>query len=264
MSVPGHPPIIFDLGTGLRYFGRSQPTDGSFRGVCLLSHLHWDHTQGLPFFVPILRDGAHLDVYAPTQESGKSVHDSFCTFMQPPHFPIELSHLPGNVHFHDIGDDEFDLGEIHVMARLIPHIGNTLGFRVTWRGRSVAYLSDHQQPSDGSFSLAPGARELMEGADLVIHDAQYTQPEFAYKSDWGHCTTEFAVWAAAESHARTLALFHHDPMRSDDDLDDLLACMKKMGSRRDLAVVAASAWLKPFGARVKAFETAFNAGFRPK
>ncbi|HQV57116.1 MAG TPA: hypothetical protein PKV27_03820, partial [Ilumatobacteraceae bacterium] len=77
LEIPGEAPLLFDLGTGLRYFGRTQPHDGSFRATCLLTHLHWDHTQGLPFFTPLLRDGAHLTVYAPRQDDGRSILDAF-------------------------------------------------------------------------------------------------------------------------------------------------------------------------------------------
>ena len=239
LSMPGEAPLIFDLGTGLRYFGSSQPTDGTFRGTCLLSHLHWDHTQGLPFFVPILRSGAELDVYAPIQEDGRPVWRAMKAFMQPPHFPISLEHLPGTLRFHDIGDDDFQVGSAQIKARLVPHVGNTLGYRVTHSGRSVAYLSDHQQPYDGSFGLADGARELIEGADVLIHDAQYTRDEFAHKFNWGHCTVDYALWVAMECKVKTLALFHHDPTRTDDAVDELTRCARQFADHRGVEVVAA-------------------------
>jgi phosphoribosyl 1,2-cyclic phosphodiesterase len=239
IEVVGQDPIIFDLGTGLRYFGQTQPTDGSFRGSCLLSHLHWDHTQGLPFFTPILRPGAHLDVYAPIQEDGRSVEEAVSAFMQPPHFPIALEHLPGTVRFHDIGDDEFGIGSAKVMARLIPHVGNTLGFRVRTGGVDIAYLSDHQQPYDGSYAVADGARALVEGVDVLIHDAQFTPAEFAEKHNWGHCTVDYAIWLALECKVKTLVLFHHDPTRHDDAVDELLRCAQRFVAGRGLEVLAA-------------------------
>jgi hypothetical protein len=93
MRSGDQPPIVFDLGTGLRYFGASWPSDHPFDGTALVTHLHWDHVQGLPFFVPLLRDGAHLDVYAPAQEDGRSVHEAFDAFLRPPYFPVTLEHL---------------------------------------------------------------------------------------------------------------------------------------------------------------------------
>ncbi len=110
VDVPDEPPIIFDLGTGLRYFGMGQAHDGTFRANCLLTHLHWDHTQGLPFFTPMLRDGAELDVYAPAQDDGRSVADVFASIIHPPLFPVTLDQFPGTFRFHDCDDTEFDLG----------------------------------------------------------------------------------------------------------------------------------------------------------
>jgi ribonuclease BN (tRNA processing enzyme) len=141
--------------------------------------------------------------------------------------------FPGMVHLHEVGDGEFTLGEATVTSRFIPHVGATVGYRVEWRGRSVVYMSDHQMPVDGSFSVWPGVRALCEGADLLIHDAQYTPEEFALKRDWGHCTPEFAVWVAATSKVKRLALFHHDPAHDDDELDEILdaavECAAKLG-----------------------------------
>jgi phosphoribosyl 1,2-cyclic phosphodiesterase len=239
LGVPGHDPILLDLGTGLRYFGMTRPVDEPFRGSCLLSHLHWDHIQGLPFFTPLLRDGAELDVYAPGPGNGETVGQVMARSITQPLFPIGLDVLPGTVRFHDIDDSEFPIGDVQVTSRLIPHVGPTCGYRITWNGLTVAYLSDHQQPSDGSFAATPGALELCRGADLLIHDAQYTPQEFANRSDWGHCMVDYAVWLAVTSGVRRLALFHHDPGH-DDDLIDVLAETAAACARRDgVDVVAA-------------------------
>ncbi|MEM1335556.1 MAG: MBL fold metallo-hydrolase, partial [Actinomycetota bacterium] len=186
LHVPGADPILFDMGTGLRYFGACRPADETFRGTFLLSHLHWDHIQGLPFFGPILQPAAEIDVYAPAQPDHRTVAGVFADTIRPPLFPIDLSALPGTMRFHDLFDDAFELDHpsgdpndaIRVTSRFIPHVGPTLGYRVEWRGRSVVYMSDHQMPCDGSFEATPGALDLCRDADLVIHDAQYTPEEF--------------------------------------------------------------------------------------
>ena len=240
IDAPGQQPLLFDMGTGLRYFGKKMPTDELFRGTCLLSHLHWDHVQGLPFFTPLLREGSSLDVYGPAQADGRSLDEVVSFTIRPPLFPVSVDELPGDVRFHDTADCDFAIGEYNVMARLIPHLGPTLGFRVEFNGHSVAYLSDHQQPFDGSLSAAPGALELVDGVDLLIHDSQYTQPEFAAKSTWGHCTIEYAVWLAGQGGVKKLALFHHDPSRRDDDLDGLWRCAAQLGEPHGVEVIAAS------------------------
>ena len=219
LEAPGEVPLLFDLGTGLRYFGRTQMHDGTFRANCLLSHLHWDHTQGLPFFTPLLCDGAELDIYAPAQLDGRPVVEAFRHIIAPPMFPVPLDHLSAGVRFHDVGEDSFALGTLQVTSRLVPHKGPTLGFRVDTGRGVVAYLPDHQQPYDGALTLTEGALELADGVDYLIHDSQYTPAEFARKRDWGHCTVEFAMHLAAEAGVKTLVLFHHDPARDDRSLD---------------------------------------------
>ena len=240
LDIPGHRPIIFDLGTGLRYFGQQCSLDQPFAATCLLSHLHWDHIQGLPFFKPLLRDGSDICIYAPVQEGDLTVEDVFADTIKPPLFPIHFSMLPGLIQFNEVWNDEFTLGDdIEVMSRSIPHVGNTLGYRVTWGGTTVTYISDHQMPTDGSFSATPGALELCRNADVLIHDAQYTPSEFREKNNWGHCTIEYAVWLAAETGVKQLVLFHHDPAHNDDILDILAAAAIDCGTKMGVDVIAA-------------------------
>jgi phosphoribosyl 1,2-cyclic phosphodiesterase len=224
VEAPGEQPLLFDLGTGLRYFGRTCNLDGSFRANCLLSHLHWDHTQGLPFFTPLLCSAAELDVYAPNPEDGRELHEVFDDVICPPLFPVQLGQFPGTVRFHGTEPSCFAVGGYAVRAAEIPHVGRTFGYRIEREGCSVAYLSDHQQPADGSFSVTDEALELVRGVDLLIHDSQYTVSEFPKKSTWGHCTFEYALWLAGAAGVKRLAMFHHDPNRTDDMLDDIARC----------------------------------------
>ena len=111
LDIPGHKPVLFDLGTGLRYFGQHLPLDEPFPATCLLSHLHWDHIQGLPFFKPLLRDGSDIRIYAPVQDGDLTVEEVFADTIKPPLFPIHFSMLPGMIEFHEVWDDEFTLGD---------------------------------------------------------------------------------------------------------------------------------------------------------
>lgn len=240
LERPGEPPILFDLGTGLRYFGETVAADRPFQGTAFVTHLHWDHVQGMPFFVPILKPGAHLDLYGPTQFDGTTLREAFDKCVSPPFFPVPIDDLLGEIEFHDCGNEDLKVGSAQIMSRPVPHNGATNGYRVEWGGASVTYISDHQQPVEGGLRVTDEVLELCDGVDLLIHDAQYTPHEFTKKATWGHCTMEFALFVAKEAGARRLALYHHDPTRFDDALDDLTACGRAMADRWGIEVLAAA------------------------
>jgi phosphoribosyl 1,2-cyclic phosphodiesterase len=238
LEAPGHDPVVLDLGTGLRFWGETQPQDGTFRGSALVSHLHWDHVQGLPFFVPVLRPGARLDVYGPPSET-LSLEAAFHEFLRPPFFPVEIEDLEGEIVFHDLFDEDLAVGDAKVTSRSVPHVGRTAGYRVQFDGATIAYISDHQAPPDGSTTIDDNVLELADGVDLLIHDAQYTAEEFPAKATWGHCTIDYAVHVAAEAGAKRLALFHHDPAHDDETLDGLAAAAATAGEAHGVEVLAA-------------------------
>ena len=240
LEVPGEEPVVFDMGTGLRLFGQTQPADGTFRGTALVTHIHWDHVQGLPFFPPADREGARFDVYGPSQD-GITLAGAFDEFMRPPYFPVRASDLRGEIRFIDVDDADVAVGNAKVRVRPVPHSGPTNGYRVDWEGVSVAYVSDHQSPLDGGLRIAESVLELCDGVDLLIHDAQYTPEEFQEKAHWGHCTIDYAVLVAKEAGARKLCLFHHDPAHDDDTMDRLLDDARATGARLGVGEVMA-AW----------------------
>jgi len=245
LECADQPPIVLDVGTGLRTFGTSLIERGrgeAFQGTMLLSHLHWDHVQGLPFFVPLHHPDAVVDVYGPRQQDGP-LGEVFGDLMRPPYFPIRPDQLEGTVAFHDAGDDDFPVHDAKVRSRWIRHVGPTLGYRIDWHGVSVAYLSDHGQGCGGvGDDFVPDeVLELCDGVDLLIHDAQHTPAEFERKRHWGHCTVDYAVHVAKRSGAQTLALFHHDPAHEDEMVDGLERAACEASAAIDGADVVAAA-----------------------
>ena len=234
LEAPGHEPFVFDLGTGLREYGdvvvehhraelEANRLTTPYRASVLLTHLHWDHIIGLPFFTPLFRPDAIVDVYGPRQEQG-SLGEVFAGVMRPPYFPISPSDLGGNVEFHDVGDDAFALNGAQVRSRWVRHTDPCLGYRVEIGGVSVAYMSDHGPgcaPDDPDDFVPKEILELCSGADVLVHDAQHTLGEYEFKRHFGHSTVDYAVHVAREAGVRTLVLFHHCPTHDDDAIDQM-------------------------------------------
>ena len=218
------PTLVLDAGTGLRNL--TKHLDGRpFRGTILLGHLHWDHTHGIPFFAAGNEPGSEVTVVMPAQGDPEQVLERA---FSPPHFPVTPTQLQGRwrVTAHEPGKS--DVEGFSVVAAEIPHKGGrTFGYRVTAGGGTLSYLSDHSPIAAGEGPHGLGAYHesalsLARDADLLIHDAQHTAAEFASRSFLGHAAVEYAVGLAEEAGVRTLMLFHHDPWRTDDEIDALV------------------------------------------
>jgi phosphoribosyl 1,2-cyclic phosphodiesterase len=243
VSMEGDEPLIVDLGTGLRALGDDISKEVRALGTpmhatALLTHLHFDHILGIPFFAPLHDPGARLTVHGPAQPKG-SLKDALHAAVQPPVFPIHMEQFRGELITIDTRDEDFSVGGAKVMARLIPHAGPTLGYRIEAEGRSLAYLPDHQAPLDRR-TIPEAVLELCHDVDLLVHDGQYTDDEFSAKADWGHSTAAFAVHVAAESGARRLLLSHHDPSHTDRELDRILNAARRLPEAKQIEDVSSA------------------------
>jgi len=224
------PPLVLDAGTGLRVLGAALE-GAAFEGTILLGHLHWDHTQGLPFFVGGDREGSRVTVLAPAQADEPDLATVLARMLAPPFFPVTPHELRGNWEFRGIEPGAFGAEGFDVVAREIPHKGGrTFGYRIGDSSSTIAYLSDHmpQAGGDGPAGLGEyheSAVALASGVDLLIHDAQYTATELPSRGPYGHAAAEYAVGLAEHAGARRVALFHHDPGRTDDEVDAIAASL---------------------------------------
>jgi len=165
--------------------------------------------------------------------------DALHAAVQPPVFPIHMEQFRGELITVDTADEDFSVGQAKVMARHIPHSGPTLGYRIEAEGRSVAYMSDHQAPLDRR-TIPDAVLELSAGVDLLVHDGQYTDDEFAAKADWGHSTAAYAVHVAAEAGVKRLLLSHHDPSHTDRELDRILNAARRLPEAKRLEDVSSA------------------------
>jgi phosphoribosyl 1,2-cyclic phosphodiesterase len=187
----------------------------AFEGAILLSHLHWDHAQGIPFFIAGDHDESVVDLYLPAQDD-LSGRDLLAKMMSPPSFPISPEGLRGTWTFNALQPGRIEIAGFGVTAAEVAHKGGrTFGYRIEDSSGSVAYLPDHA-PIQG---CSDQVRAMIRDVDVLLHDAQFLESERATADLFGHATVDEAISLATEAKARTLVLFHHGPARTDDQLD---------------------------------------------
>lgn len=220
--------VILDAGSGIRAMGADCRDDD--RIDILVSHLHMDHVQGLPFFAPLLDPEVETHIWGPISTT-RTLRERLSRYLSPPLFPVRVRDLP-NVSFHDVVPGEFQLDSIRVKADLVCHPGATLGYRLTEGARAMTYIPDHE-PALGKqlFPAEPSwtsGFSLAERANLLIHDAQYTDEEYSERIGWGHTSisqlAEYVHLVAVER----LVTFHHDPGHADTMLDEFHAELESL------------------------------------
>jgi phosphoribosyl 1,2-cyclic phosphodiesterase len=220
------PTLILDAGIGLQS-ASSLLGNVPFSGTILLSHLHWDHTHGLPFFASADRADARVSLLLPEQDRGEAAESILAGMMSPPYFPIGPSELRGKWTFSAIPTGERHVEGFAVLAREIPHKGGrTFGYRVSDGHSTLAYLPDHCPTAlgpgpDGFGEYHAAAIELVQGTDVLVHDAQLFPEELAAEARFGHAVADYAVELGRRADARSVVLFHHRPDRTDEALDAL-------------------------------------------
>jgi phosphoribosyl 1,2-cyclic phosphodiesterase len=221
--------IVLDAGTGLRALGeRLGAGGGPVEAHLLLSHFHWDHIQGFPFFAPAYAAANRLRIYGPERCSvGGDVRAALAAQMRPPHFPVGLEAMRAQLSFHAVAAGaEFAVGGARVRAAAGCHPNGVLAYRIEAGGRRVVYATDTEHDAGGRID-----RELLElarGADVLIYDAQYTAAEYPARRGWGHSTPDEGARLADAAGVGQLVLFHHDPGHDDWQLAGIEAATRAL------------------------------------
>ncbi|HLP15841.1 MAG TPA: MBL fold metallo-hydrolase [Bacteroidota bacterium] len=233
--------LIFDAGTGIRALGehlaaQKKPVTASI----LITHPHWDHIQGFPFFKPAFVPGNAITIVGP-ERSDITLQRIIADQMTYIYFPVQLHELKATIAFRPVKEEEFMIGDVRIRSMYVNHPGFTLGYRIECRGKSLVYISDNEAFSlemmTHATNFEPAVLERFKAtkgdcnqrifdfardADVLIHDATYTPQEYADKITWGHSHYEFTLDVARKANVKRLFLFHHEPSRSDDAVDQIV------------------------------------------
>ena len=216
--------LIFDGGTGLRNLGQSMLAEMPVFANMFFTHSHWDHIQGFPFFVPAFVKGNHFRIHGAIAPNGSTIEQRLNDQMLHPNFPVPLQIMGADLEFCDIEVGEVvEIGDIKISNAMLNHPGEAIGYRVSYRGKSAAYVSDTEHFPG---RLDDNVLELARDADVMIYDCTYTDDEYydekSSKVGWGHSTWQEAVKLAKAANVKQLVIFHHDPTHTDDFMDDIV------------------------------------------
>lgn len=259
--------LIVDAGSGAKPLGdkivREELKNGPIRAKMFLSHTHWDHIIGFPFFTPIFIPGTELELYSPINYEERSVEEIIGIQLSYQYFPVRQSELAAKISYHSLKEDTLDLGDgMVIRTKFLNHPVTTLGYRFEYDGASICTAFDHEpfrnmfpsDPDHPDYDEAIAAegesaaeqenariREFYAGADVVVHDTQYTLEEYTSKyTGWGHTSYEYAIKSAHRARVKKLLFFHHDPLRTDDQLDEFVAGYRaKIASQTSMEIDAA-------------------------
>jgi len=218
--------FVLDCGTGFRQLGKALMREAGrkqIRAHIFLTHFHWDHIQGIPFFSPLYNERNHF-LFHGFHFMSESLQEALEGQMAGPYFPVDMRAMKAKRHFHEISEESISYDDLLMTTKRLNHPQGCLGYRIECEGKALVYATDNE-PGDGRGDR--NLRLLAEGADMLIYDAQYTPEEMKAHRNWGHSNWKEGVRVAKECKVKKLVLFHHDPDRSDAEIDRILKQARK-------------------------------------
>ena len=220
--------LIFDAGSGIRPLGLDIVEKGPDTIHIFLTHFHWDHIQGFPFFAPLYDHEDSIKVVGPKQKD-IDVQNLFAGQMGPIYFPVPFSVVAAEMEFEHLNEGAYELGDVRMEVMRVKHPSFVIAYRIQAGGKTVCLIPDNEIDGD-MYDVGPDwNRRLVDfvgDADVLVHDSMYTEEEYERRAGWGHSTFAQSVRLAEEGGVGQLLFFHHDPTRTDDDLDEIVARMK--------------------------------------
>jgi len=238
--------IIIDLGSGVRPLGdwlieNDLKKYGKIKADIFLTHTHWDHVMGFPMFAPIYIPGTELNITGPVTIENDSLRAVFENQLSYNYWPVRVDELAAKIEYNQIKETTLDLGGgLHITSKFLNHPIFCFGYRVNYQGKSIATVYDHEpfynlfkdhademdketviEGETAASEENERIRQFIKSADIVIHDAQYTKEEYVKHSGWGHCSYDHAIETVSGADVKTLVLFHHEPSRTDSQLEEL-------------------------------------------
>jgi len=211
--------VIFDVGTGVRSLGNWMLKKNAFEATILMSHTHWDHINGFPFFKPAFDPKCKFTIMA-GHLNGRTIREVFAEQMIAPYFPVPIDIMNAQIEFKDFkAGDSFDLSKkVHVRTAPLNHPGGATAYRLEFGGKSMCYVTDTEHvPGKPDKNVL----DLIEGADLVIYDSTYDDSELAAHVGWGHSTWQEGIRLCTAANVKRLAIFHHDPDHEDAKMEEI-------------------------------------------
>lgn len=262
IQFPGKPPFILDAGSGIRELGKELlKISDPVKAYIFISHFHWDHIQGLPFFKPAFKPTNHFIIYG-CDEPNVNLSEIISMQMNPTYFPLAIEDMRARIEFRTIREETFNIDDVEVKTRFLNHPGYALGYRFTFQGKSIVYISDNEpfvHPAGGGGSneeqienvavrfekfvedLSDDLVRFVDSADILIHDTQYFPEEYEQKKTWGHSPLDYTVDIAVRAGIKKLILFHHDPDHDDDTIHQMVRQSRELLQRNNNGIICEAA-----------------------